>query len=140
MQAAVTLSSYDSGLIRSRGYRLMPAVPTPKADLMFRAFSDPVRLRMLAVLVDGELCVCNLMKILKLPQATTSRHLAYLRRAGLVDVRQERSWNFYALSPSRSTFHAKLLDCVSSCFSDVPGVSADRVQARTIRKQGCCAS
>ena len=118
----------------------MPAAPKSKVDLMFRAFSDPVRLRILAVLVDGELCVCDLMKILKLPQATTSRHLAYLRRAGLVDVRQERSWNYYKLTPTRSTFHAKLLDCVISCFGDVPGVSADLVRARTIRKQGCCAS
>ena len=117
----------------------MPAAPKSKVDLMFRAFSDPVRLRILALLVDGELCVCDLMKILKLPQATTSRHLAYLRRAALVDVRQERSWNYYKLAPARSTFHAKLLDCVSCCFGDVPGVSADLVRARAIRKQGCCA-
>jgi ArsR family transcriptional regulator len=106
---------------------------------MFRAFSDPVRLRLLAVLADGELCVCDLMTILKLPQATASRHLAYLRRAGLVTVRQERSWNFYELAPARSVFHTKLLDCVTSCFTDVPGISADLSRARAVRKRGCCA-
>ena len=118
----------------------MPTAGRSQVDLMFRAFSDPVRLRLLAVLTDGELCVCDLMKILKLPQATTSRHLAYLRRAGLVNVRQERSWNFYELAPARSEFHTKLLDCVASGFSDVPGISADLSRARTIRKQGCCAT
>ena len=118
----------------------MPAAPKSKIDLMLRAFSDPVRLRILAVLVEGELCVCDLMKILKLPQATASRHLAYLKRAGFVAVRHERSWNYYKLAPTGSTLHAKLLDCVSTCFRDLPGVSADLVRARTIRKQGCCAN
>lgn len=116
----------------------MPSPVQSPVDLMFRAFADPVRLRVLAVLTDGELCVCDLMGILKLPQATISRHLAYLRRAGLVMVRQERSWNFYELAPARSKFHRKLMDCVTSCFDEVPGVSADLSRARSVRKQGCC--
>ena len=118
----------------------MPSPVQSQIDLTFRAFSDPVRLRLLAVLNDGELCVCDLTMILKLPQATISRHLAYLRRAGLVTVRQERSWNFYELAPARSKFHTKLLDCVTSCFSEVPGVTADLSRARSVRKRGCCAS
>ncbi|HEX9779019.1 MAG TPA: metalloregulator ArsR/SmtB family transcription factor, partial [Geopsychrobacteraceae bacterium] len=54
---------------------------------LFKALSDETRLRILALLQAGELCVCDLMAILDLPQSTVSRHLAYLRNAGLVDDR-----------------------------------------------------
>ena len=87
---------------------------------MFRAFSDPIRLRILTLVQPGELCVCDLVAILRIPQPTISRHLSYLRRAGLVMVRQERSWNYYALMPARSAFDTKLLECLSTCFRDVP--------------------
>ena len=54
-------------------------------DLVFRAFSDRTRLRILHLLRGGELCVCDLVKVLDVPQPKASRHLAYLRRAGLAD-------------------------------------------------------
>jgi ArsR family transcriptional regulator, arsenate/arsenite/antimonite-responsive transcriptional repressor len=105
---------------------------------MFRAFSDPIRLRILHLLREQELCVCDLVDILRLPQPTVSRHLSYLRRAGLVDVRQERSWNFYQLMPARTAFHGKILDCLGSCFNDVPELSADSKRARRLRARGGC--
>ena len=55
-------------------------------DALFRGFADPIRLRVLNVLAAGELCVCDIVEILDLPQPTVSRHLAYLRRCGLVEV------------------------------------------------------
>ena len=103
---------------------------------MFRAFSDPIRLRILSLVQPGELCVCDLVAILKLPQPTISRHLSYLRRAGLVKVRRDRSWNYYALTPARSAFHTKLLECLGTCFRDVPELAADPTRARAIRKKG----
>lgn len=105
---------------------------------MFRAFSDPIRLRILHLVQDGELCVCDLVAILKVPQPTISRHLSYLRRAGLVNVRQERSWNFYTLVPGRTTFHKKLLGCLGTCFADVPELAKDLTRARDIRARGGC--
>ena len=105
---------------------------------MFRAFSDPIRLRILHLLRDGELCVCDLVEILRLPQPTISRHLSYLRKASLVKMRQERSWNFYALVPGRSRFHKKLLECLGTCFDDVPELADDRRRARQVRLQGGC--
>lgn len=116
----------------------MPLAAQSQVDLKFRAFSDPVRLRILVVLTPGELCVCDLMKILALPQATISRHLAYLGRAGLVGVRQERKWNFYKLTTPRSALHTKLLECLSSCASEIPGMAGDLKRANAIRKQGSC--
>jgi ArsR family transcriptional regulator len=119
----------------------MPSAAKTHVDLMFRAFSDPIRLRILSLVQPGELCVCDLVEVLTLPQPTVSRHLSYLRRAGLVTVRQERSWNYYQLAPARSPFHAKLLECLGSCFRDVPEMTKDATRARTLRKRGgCCPS
>lgn len=111
----------------------MPSAAKTHVDLMFRAFSDPVRLRILTVIQERELCVCDLVEILKLPQPTVSRHLAYLRRAGLVTVRQQRSWNFYELAAARSAFHTKLLECLASCFRDVPEMTSDLAHRRLHR-------
>ena len=114
----------------------MPAAAKTPVDLMFRAFSDPIRLRILALIQPGELCVCDLTDVIKLPQPTISRHLAYLRRAGLVSTRQEGSWNYYTLAPPRAAFHTKLLECLESCFRDVPQLATDATRARSLRKQG----
>ena len=103
----------------------MPAPARSPVDLMFRAFSDPIRLRILHLLQKGEWCVGDLVAVLHAPQPTVSRHLSYLRRAGLVKVRHERSWDFYKLAPARKTFHKKLLECVGACFRDVPELEAE---------------
>jgi ArsR family transcriptional regulator, arsenate/arsenite/antimonite-responsive transcriptional repressor len=116
----------------------MPLPPKSKADMMFRAFSDPIRLRILHLVRGQELCVCDLVEILRLPQPTVSRHLSYLRKAGLVDAREERSWNFYRLTPAKTSLHEKLLDCLGSCFGDVPELSADTKRARRVLKRGGC--
>jgi ArsR family transcriptional regulator, arsenate/arsenite/antimonite-responsive transcriptional repressor len=105
---------------------------------MFRAFSDPIRLRILHLLRPSELCVCDLVEILKLPQPTVSRHLSYLRKAGLVKAREQRSWNFYTLVPAKTTFHKKLLDCLGTCFNDVPELGKDSARARRVRARGGC--
>lgn len=64
---------------------------------IFKALSDETRLRILTLLSSGELCVCDLMTALNLPQSTVSRHLAYLRNAGLVDDERRGLWMFYRL-------------------------------------------
>jgi ArsR family transcriptional regulator len=78
--------------------------PTPQVkDLdalttVYAALADPTRLRILSLLGDGEVCVCHLQASLDVPQPTASRHLAYLRRAGLVEARREGIWMHYKLS------------------------------------------
>lgn len=66
----------------------------------FKAFADETRLRILALLSDGELCVCDLMAVMDLPQSTVSRHLAYLRINGLVSDRREGVWMHYRINPT----------------------------------------
>ncbi len=111
-------------------------------NLMFRAFSDHTRLRILNLLAQGELCVCDIVAILDQSQPKVSRHLAYLRRAGLVLARREGLWMHYHLAPANNTFHKNLLNCLNCCFTDVPELSRDRAQldqrgCRDGKKGGC---
>src|SRR3990172_12923731 len=96
-----------------------------RVDVMFRAFSDRTRLRILHLLVGGELCVCDIVAVLGVPQPKASRHLAYLRKAGLVIARKEGLWSYYRLAPARNAFHEKILDCLGCCFGEVAEFSKD---------------
>lgn len=107
-------------------------------DLMFRAFSDRTRLRILHVLQAGELCVGDLVAILDAPQPRVSRHLAYLRKSNLVVARKSGQWIHYSLAPAKAPFHRKLLECLGKCFGEVPEVKADAARAAKIRKSGGC--
>jgi ArsR family transcriptional regulator len=107
-------------------------------DRLFRAFSDRTRLRILHLLLEGELCVCDLTSVLKVPQPTASRHLAYLRRSGLVQVRRDQSWSYYSLAEPRNSFHARLLDCLRVCFNEVPEFGRDAVRRSKAVASKCC--
>jgi ArsR family transcriptional regulator len=110
-----------------------------RAGVVFRAFADRTRLRILHLLRAGEICVGDLVDVLRIAQPTASRHLAYLRRAGLVTVRSDGLWKFYALAAAATPFHAKLLDCLAACAGDVPELAADARRAeRTRAAGGCC--
>ncbi len=120
---------------------MVAALKADKVDLMFRAFSDRTRLRLLNMLRTGETCVCDLVAVLDVPQPKVSRHLAYLRRAGLVTVRREGLWMHYRLAPSSTAFHKSLLNCLSCCFGSVPQLSRDIEKlGRSIggRRSACC--
>ena len=129
----------DLGLVDMRKSLTSPAVNS--TDTMFRAFSDRTRLRILHILVSGELCVGDLVEILLAPQPRISRHLAYLRKANLVVVRKSGLWSRYSLAPAKTAFHQKLLECLENCFGEVPEIKADATRAANLRKSGgCCPS
>jgi ArsR family transcriptional regulator len=73
-------------------------VDAPAAASMFRALSDPVRIQIVALLSHAELCVCHLQEFVQLPQPTVSRHLAVLRKEGLVEARKKGRWVHYRLA------------------------------------------
>ena len=66
---------------------------------VYAALADPTRLRILSLLSDDEICVCHLHASLDVPQPTASRHLAYLRKSGLVEARRDGIWMHYRLAP-----------------------------------------
>jgi ArsR family transcriptional regulator len=95
-------------------------------DALFRAFADPTRLRIMNLLAAGELCVCDIVELLDLPQPTVSRHLAALRRAELVEVAREWKFAHYRLAAPDDQVHRTLIGCVRSCFLGVPSLDAER--------------
>jgi len=110
-------------------------------DLMFRAFSDRTRLRVLCLLRKREFCVADIVEVLQVPQPRISRHLAYLRKAGLVTVRKAGIWSYYSLAVAETAFHKKLLSCLGNCFAEVPQIQADQARAAQIKHSGgCCPS
>ncbi len=77
---------------------------------MFKALGDETRLRILNLLTEREVCVCDIVDILQEGQSKISRHLAVLRHAGLVDGRREGMWVFYRLVAARSDLHQQIRD------------------------------
>ncbi|MCK6506701.1 metalloregulator ArsR/SmtB family transcription factor [Myxococcota bacterium] len=89
------------------------ASPEPSAEQISRVFkagSEPVRVRILALLSHGELCVCHLHALLDLPQSTVSRHLAVLRAADLVHARRDGPWVHYRLTATAERWFAPALE------------------------------
>ena len=112
--------------------------PARTADQIFRALSDRTRLRILALLGLGERCVCDLVAVLGLSQPKVSRHLAYLRRAGLVLARKEGHWSYYRLATPRTSFEGKLMTCVRDCFAGLPEVERDAFKLARLTGNRCC--
>jgi ArsR family transcriptional regulator len=103
---------------------------------VFKALADATRLRILGLLLSGEVCVCDIHESLKIPQPKASRHLAYLRKSGLVETRREGLWIHYRLGTLTDPVMAAIVDAVRHALSHVDTVHRDgeRLQKRT----GCC--
>ena len=107
---------------------------------VFKALSDDSRLRIINLLFySGELCVCDIEEVMGFTQTKVSRHLAYLRKAGLVDDRKKGLWMLYSIAKPRDEEHSKILEFLSGLLksNDVARRDAERLASR-IRK-GCCA-
>jgi ArsR family transcriptional regulator len=85
------------------------APPKLSLDVLFRALADPTRLRLLNLIGNREICVCYFVEILSLGQPKISRHLAYLRRAGIVVTRRDGKWMHYRLSMPKDEAAAGVL-------------------------------
>jgi ArsR family transcriptional regulator len=111
----------------------------PRVDLMFRAFADETRLRILHLLSRGELCVCDIMAALAAPQSKVSRHLGYLRRAGLVTDRKAGLWRHYSLAKPSGAFHRRLIGCLGACLDEVGLLKRDarRLDVLIKKKEAC---
>lgn len=83
--------------------------PVPSLHLLFRALADTTRLRLLNLIADREICVCYFVEILQMSQPKISRHLAYLRKAGIATARREGKWMHYRLVIPRDEVAASIL-------------------------------
>jgi ArsR family transcriptional regulator, arsenate/arsenite/antimonite-responsive transcriptional repressor len=109
-----------------------------RPDQLFKAFADETRLRILNLLAHGEQCVCEFQLVLRVPQPKISRHLAYLRRIGLVEERKEGKWVIYSLAEARDPVHAALLRCVRGCFQEIGFLKADSARRERLKSPRCC--
>jgi ArsR family transcriptional regulator len=105
-------------------------------ERLFKALADATRLRILGLLLTGEVCVCDIHESLKIPQPKASRHLAYLRRAGLVDTRREGLWIHYRLGQLANPVLAAIGDAVAHGLTHMDAVQRDA--ARLQKNTGCC--
>lgn len=105
------------------------------AARLFKALADETRLRILALLTRGELCVCDLMAVLELPQSTVSRHLAYLRNAGWVEDRRQGVWMFYRLARGSGALQRELLPLLTRLLAEIPEARDDLAALDTYLKE-----
>lgn len=98
----------------------------------FKALSDETRIRIVALLTHGELCVCDIMEVLELPQSTVSRHLATLRQTGWVEDRRQGVWIYYRLVEDPEPVGRELLDILSGGLGHLDQVQSDRKKLKAL--------
>ena len=104
----------------------------PQTNTIFRALSDQTRLQILQFAPGAGRCAfATSFTVLEVPQPTASRHLSYLRRAGLVIARKEGLWMHYRLTSAQSKSHTKLLECLAQCFREECAFAKDKERLRT---------
>jgi ArsR family transcriptional regulator len=97
----------------------------------FKALADQTRLRIIGLLRAGEICVCDIYESLALPQPTVSRHLAYLRKSGLVATRKDGLWVHYRLASLPDPVMQALLDAVTHAIGHAESGNRDRKRLAT---------
>ena len=107
----------------------------PQMTTLLKACADQTRLRLLNLLAaEGEVCVCHLVDVLGTNQPKVSRHLAYLKRAGLVSDRKDSLWVHYRLNESLAEHAGRLLECLNSCCLEAPEMQQDVSKLRQVRQ------
>ena len=100
-----------------------------------KALADDNRTRALMGLAGGELCVCQIIELLRLAPSTVSKHLDILHRAGLVESRKDGRWNFFRLADAGAPAAAReAIRWVRRSLAKEPRIAADAARLKTIRK------
>jgi ArsR family transcriptional regulator, arsenate/arsenite/antimonite-responsive transcriptional repressor len=103
-------------------------------ERFFQALGDNTRLRLLNLMGDQEMCVCYFVEILDQPQPKISRHLAYLRNAGIVTTRRDGKWMHYRIVMPPNEGAAKVLQATLQWFKEEKSMQADRAKLT----KACC--
>ena len=131
MKSTIDISAYPDMLIFMKN-----------TAQVFKALSDETRLRIMGLLIAGEeLCVCEIIAALDLPQSTVSRHLAYLRNSGLLEDRRQGVWMYYRLSQDSKKNINYLFDILAVLFNDLDQVAQDRRSLKDflkVKKEEMC--
>ena len=106
-----------------------------RIEFLFKALADHTRLRLINLIGDDEVCVCFFVEVLKINQPKISRHLAYLRRAGVVSARRDGKWIHYRLIEPPDPHAANIFREVRAALPNDPAMKNDRARLEKI----CCA-
>lgn len=104
-------------------------------ERFFRALADRTRLRLLNLMNEGEVCVCFFVEVLGMSQPKISRHLGYLRRAGVVAVRREGKWIHYRIVEPPNAHAAQVFDGIRAWLTEDDEMKRDLRRLETV----CCA-
>jgi len=111
--------------------------PTSQAlEKLFQALADRTRLRLLNLMAQGEVCVCFFVEVLDQPQPKISRHLAYLREAGLVSARRDAKWMHYRITPPQNASARRAFAATMSALKDDREMQRDRAALL----KACCST
>jgi ArsR family transcriptional regulator len=107
--------------------------------MVFKALADPSRLRILNILFhSGELCVCDIERTMGFTQTKVSRHLGYLKRAGLVDDRRQGLWMLYRIAEPENNDQREILGFIRQLLLTHPNAALDAAELKRSITQGCC--
>ena len=115
-----------------------PATKKTSLELekLFQALGDRTRLRLLNLMAAGETCVCFFVAVIDAPQPTISRHLAYLRRSGLVSARRDGKWMHYGITPPDHPTVRRIFEQVIEVLADDAEMQKDRAALMS----ACCST
>lgn len=105
---------------------------------IFKALSEESRLRILALLMQRELCVCEIESTLNLTQSNVSRHLNMLKKCGIVSSRKDAQWSYYSISPEFRQKHSGLWQYLSEHLTELPAYKADQEACDKCKEKKLC--
>lgn len=115
-------------------------LPMENIAIVFQSLEEEVRLRILSLLMaEPELCVCDLMAVLQMPQSTVSRHLSHLKNAGWLRDRREGVWIYYSLAKPLGPLQQSLLPILRHFLHDEPVAKSDIDRLHDLSRGNSCA-
>jgi ArsR family transcriptional regulator len=109
-----------------------------QAEQIFKGLADANRLRILNLLMHGELCVCDIQYVLDSPQPNVSRHLTYLKNSGLVVDRREGPRMYYRITQPSDGIHQKLFALLQQVFESEDSFAEDTKKLKKAVENGSC--
>ena len=107
-------------------------------EQLFKGLADQTRLRILNLLIHGELCVCDIQYVLESPQPNVSRHLIYLKNSGLVLDRREGARMYYRLAQTNEGVHKLVFEFLRDVFRSSEVLNEDSRKLKKAIKTGSC--
>ena len=105
---------------------------------LFKALSEESRLRILSLLLENEMCVCDIEAALKMTQSNASRHLTALKKCGILESYKEAQWSYYRISDHFKKDHEELWKYLQYQLSELPSYQDDRNEYQKCKGQNLC--